>query len=141
MKTEDQLIEVCQEIGSIAGSNGHFTAGLARLLDNGGQPLLEMKVGDLLSISREYSETFNRVHGASNSALQMEATHYNPQIPERLLTDKDVAARLSCSRDHVWKLCKAGSLPKPYKLGTLTRWRQSEISKVIGNLSVSKERN
>ncbi len=65
MSTEQKLIEVCQEIGSIAGSNCHFTAGLARLLDNGGQQLLDMTVRDLLSLSREYRETFNRVHGPS----------------------------------------------------------------------------
>ncbi|HCE68394.1 MAG: hypothetical protein A2X82_20145 [Geobacteraceae bacterium GWC2_55_20] len=64
MRTETQLIEVCQEIGSIAGSNGHFTAGLARLLDNGDQPLLSMTVGELLSLSREYREVFNRIHSA-----------------------------------------------------------------------------
>jgi len=51
-----------------------------------------------------------------------------------LLTDNDVAALLSCSRDHVWKRCKAGSLPKPYKFGTLTRWKRSEIVAVVENL-------
>jgi len=64
MKTEDQLIEVCQEIGGISGSNGHFTAGLARLLDNGRQSLIDMTVGELLQLSREYKEVFNRIHRA-----------------------------------------------------------------------------
>lgn len=141
MKTEDQLIEVCREIGGISGSNGHFTAGLARLLDNGEQPLLDMKVGELLSLFKEYKETFNRVHGAQRQDLQKEATCYTPQIPERLLTDKDVAAMLSCSRKHVWDCIHDGRLPPPYKFGTLTRWRQSEISEVIGNLCVSKGRD
>lgn len=141
MKTEDQLIEVCREIGGISGSNSHFTAGLARLLDNGGQEFLTMTVGELLSLSREYKETFNRVHGAQKQEHQKEATRYNPEIPERLLTDKDVAAILSCSRKHVWDCIHDGRLPPPYRFGTLTRWRQSEISEVIGNLSTSKGRN
>lgn len=67
MKTEDQLIEVCREIGGIPGSNNHFTAGLARLLDNGRQAILTMTVGELLSLFREYKETFNRVHDASKT--------------------------------------------------------------------------
>lgn len=64
METEKELIDVCQEIGGIAESNGHFTAGVARLLDTGDVRLLEMKVGDLLLLSREYNEIFNRVHGS-----------------------------------------------------------------------------
>lgn len=63
MNTETQLTEVCQEIGNIAESNCHYTAGLARLLDKGEQPILDMKVGELLSLAREYKEVFNRVHG------------------------------------------------------------------------------
>lgn len=66
VETEKLLIEVCQEIGQIAGgSNCHFTAGLARLLDNGGERLLDKTVGDLLSLYREYREDFNRVHGGT----------------------------------------------------------------------------
>jgi hypothetical protein len=61
--TENQLIEACREIGTIAGSNGLFTAGLARLLNNGNQSVMEMTVQDLLSLSREYKEIFNRIHG------------------------------------------------------------------------------
>lgn len=62
MTTEQNIIEVCQEIGSIATSNGHYTAGLALLLDNGGQQLLDITVRNLLLKSREYREVFNRVH-------------------------------------------------------------------------------
>jgi hypothetical protein len=62
MNTETELIEVCREIGNIATSNGHFTAGLARLLDNGNQDLLAMTVTELLALSREYQEVYNRVH-------------------------------------------------------------------------------
>lgn len=141
MKTENLLIEVCREIGGISGSNSHFSAGLARLLDNGGQAILTMTVGELLSLSREYKETFNRVHGALKLEPQKEAPRYNLEIPERLLTDKDVAAMLSCSRKHVWDCIHDGRLPPPYKFGTLTRWRQSEISEVIGNLCASKGRD
>ena len=63
--TEQQIIEVCRELGGIAGSNCHFTAGLARLYDNGDQPFLDTPIKDFLSVYREYRERFNRVHGSS----------------------------------------------------------------------------
>lgn len=137
MKTEDQLIEVCREIGGISGNNGHFTAGLARLLDNGGQSLLTMTVSELLSLSRENKETFNKVHGASKPVPQKEDARFTPEMQERLLTDNDVAAMLSCSRKHVWDCTHDGRLPHPYKFGTLARWKLSEILEVFSNLKVS----
>jgi hypothetical protein len=63
-ETEQQIIDVCQELGGIASSNGHFTAYMARLFDNGDEQILSMKVGDLLSLYREANEDFNRVHAA-----------------------------------------------------------------------------
>lgn len=51
-----------------------------------------------------------------------------------LLTDNDVAALLSCSRKHVWDCVKAERLPKPYKFGSLTRWKRKEIEVVIDAL-------
>ncbi len=67
MTTEQQIIEACQEIGGIAGSNGHFTAGLARWFDNGDQRFLDTTIKDFLSLYREYRETFNRIHGSSEA--------------------------------------------------------------------------
>ena len=61
-KTESELIDVCQELGGIAESNCHFTSGLAHRLEAGNVQLLEMKVGDLLSLSREYNKFFNGIH-------------------------------------------------------------------------------
>ncbi len=63
--TEQQIIEASREIGGIAGSNCHFTAGLARLFDNGDQRFLDTSIKDFISIYREYQESFNRVHGTS----------------------------------------------------------------------------
>ena len=66
-ETENDLVEVSRAIGSIAGCNGHFTAGLARLLDNGNQTLVCMQIGELLLLLDEYKETFNRVHGGCDA--------------------------------------------------------------------------
>lgn len=54
-----------------------------------------------------------------------------------LLTDNDVAAMLSCSRKHVWDCIHAERLPKPYKFGSLTRWKRAEIEEVINNLELA----
>jgi len=63
--TEQQIIETCRELGGIAGSSGHFTAGLARLYDNSDDNFMDVSIKDFLSVYREYRESFNRVHGSS----------------------------------------------------------------------------
>jgi len=62
--TEQQLVSACQELGGIAGSNSGYTSYLARLLENGDVDVLSMKIGDLIKLSREANERFNRVHAA-----------------------------------------------------------------------------
>ena len=61
--TENQIIEVCRELGGIASSNGSFTFGLACLLNKKDESILNLTVKNFLSITREYSAVFNRVHG------------------------------------------------------------------------------
>jgi hypothetical protein len=60
--TESELIDACQELGGIASSNGHFTAGLARIIEATGKAIPDMTVSELLHLAREYNETFNRIH-------------------------------------------------------------------------------
>ena len=62
MTTEQELIEVCREIGGIAGSNGHFTDGLARIIEATGKSIQDLSVCELLHLAREYNKTFNRIH-------------------------------------------------------------------------------
>lgn len=50
---------------------------------------------------------------------------------EKLLTDKEVAERLGASQATVRRLVMSGSLPRPIKLGRLTRFRLSEVLKFI----------
>jgi len=59
--TESELIEICQEIGTVTESNSLFTEGLTRLI--GDRNILEMSVGELLEIIQEYKGIFNRIHG------------------------------------------------------------------------------
>jgi prophage regulatory protein len=47
---------------------------------------------------------------------------------EQMLTDKEVANVLKLSRSSVWRLARAGKLPKPVKVGlNAARWKQSEL--------------
>lgn len=66
MLTEKLLIDFCQELGGIAESNCHYTAGLARLIEQQGQAVGNMTVIGLLKLSREYTKTFNEIHGGNH---------------------------------------------------------------------------
>jgi prophage regulatory protein len=47
---------------------------------------------------------------------------------EQMLTDKEVAGVLKLSRSSVWRLARAGKLPKPVKVGlNAARWKKSEL--------------
>ena len=49
-----------------------------------------------------------------------------------LLDVRSVAAMLACSQRHVYRLCDAGKMPAPIKLGALVRWSAAGIHEWIG---------
>ena len=63
MDTHTKLIELCQEIGGIAGCNGHYTAGLSRRIEATGKPVEELTLAELVALSREYNAFYNKAHG------------------------------------------------------------------------------
>lgn len=50
-----------------------------------------------------------------------------------LCTVDDVGRMLQCSTRHVYRLCDAGKLPKPVRLGALIRWPRSNLEDWIQN--------
>ena len=44
-----------------------------------------------------------------------------------LLNVKDVADLLSCSPRTIYRLADSGRMPHPLRLGTLVRWRRSDL--------------
>lgn len=44
-----------------------------------------------------------------------------------LISDRELAGLLGCSRALVWRLNSAGQVPEPVHIGGLTRWRKAEI--------------
>ncbi len=51
------------------------------------------------------------------------------ELPVELLDVQAVAALLGgCSSRHIFRLSDSGKMPRPVKLGTLVRWRRSDIA-------------
>jgi predicted DNA-binding transcriptional regulator AlpA len=48
-----------------------------------------------------------------------------------LIRDGDAADLLGCSKATFWRRVADGTIPKPVKIGGLSRWPQSEIVAVI----------
>lgn len=57
------------------------------------------------------------------------------QITDPLLTDKEVAKLLTVSVPTVWRRVADGTIPRPIKIGALSRFPQSEI---LGFLEAAK---
>ena len=49
----------------------------------------------------------------------------------QMLSALEVAALLSVSQRHVWRLRSAGKLPQPIKIGRAVRWTQNSIATFI----------
>lgn len=58
--------------------------------------------------------------------------------PPEFCSIKTVAAELDCSVSTVTEYTNRGLLPQPYKRGSLTRWRWSEIEEAMNNGSTEK---
>jgi predicted DNA-binding transcriptional regulator AlpA len=57
---------------------------------------------------------------------------------DSLLTDKDVAKQIRASVATVWRRVKDGTLPKPIKIGTLSRFPQSDILACIEQAKLAR---
>ena len=67
-------------------------------------------------------------------------TDLRPDVSAELLDVKDVARLLGgCSTRHVYRLADAGRMPCPIKLGTLVRWRRSELQAWIDSGCPSRQ--
>src|SRR5690606_27075477 len=80
----------------------------------------------LISTNRRCPYQLNRY---GNNA--MELTAYSREPIDPLLKDRECAALLSMSVPTFWRRVADGTVPKPIKLGGLSRWAQSEIIAVI----------
>lgn len=54
-----------------------------------------------------------------------------PATPERLLPLSEVESRSGFKSSFIYQLIKENKFPKPVKIGTASRWRESEVHQWI----------
>lgn len=69
----------------------------------------------------------------------MSALTIDGQPLDQLLNVKETARHLGCSVATVWRRVADGTLPKPIKIGGMTRWSMSEIAKAIEEAKAQRE--
>ncbi|MCC6153756.1 MAG: helix-turn-helix domain-containing protein [Candidatus Hydrogenedentes bacterium] len=50
-----------------------------------------------------------------------------------LMSATELATLLGASTRHIWRMRDGGALPRPIRLGSLVRWRKSDIEKWIAD--------
>ncbi len=63
------------------------------------------------------------------ATVNNDVTHTDGQTA--LMTAQQVARSLGCSVRHVYRLADRGAMPRPVRLGSLVRWRRTEIDQWI----------
>ena len=61
------------------------------------------------------------------------------QAHEKLLSVKEIAAAYGCSVTTIWRRVSDGTLPKPIKIGGMSRWKSSEIEEVVDRAVQARE--
>jgi len=61
------------------------------------------------------------------------------QVTDPLLTKKEAAAILDVSIPTFYRRVADGTVPKPIKIGTLSKWAQSEILSVIESAKAARD--
>jgi predicted DNA-binding transcriptional regulator AlpA len=57
---------------------------------------------------------------------------------EKLIRDTDAAQILGCSKATFWRRVADGTIPKPVKIGGMSRWPTSEIINVINQAKAQR---
>lgn len=65
----------------------------------------------------------------------MTSLHTDP-----LIRDGDAARMLGCSKATFWRRVADGTIPRPVKIGGMSRWPQSEIVEVIETAKAERVR-
>lgn len=57
----------------------------------------------------------------------------NANFIDPLIRDADAAVMLGCSKATFWRRVADGTIPRPVKIGGMSRWPKSEIEQVIAD--------
>jgi len=52
-------------------------------------------------------------------------------MTENLISDREASKLLGCGRSTLWRWAADGIIPKPLKIGGMSRWKMSDIEKLI----------
>jgi len=63
--TENQLISVVMQLGAIAECNCHYTAGLAKRIEETGKAVEALTIAELITLADDYNKLLNTVHGVA----------------------------------------------------------------------------
>lgn len=96
-EVEIDLIDISAEIGRIHECNGRFTYGLSRILWERGKPLEDLTVKELIAVTKQYSEVFNRID-------RIAVGQPEPEAPVRENEEAEKLDRLK------WKECTYGDV-------------------------------
>ena len=58
-----------------------------------------------------------------------------------LISDVRAAALLGCSRTSIWRYAANGTIPKPMKIGRMSRWKIEYIENVIFAADARRKKN
>jgi len=61
------------------------------------------------------------------------------ELNDPLIRDKDAARMIGGSVATFWRRVGDGTIPRPIKIGNMSRWRQSEIEAVIQRAAAERE--
>ena len=62
------------------------------------------------------------------------------EFQDVLIRDGDAADLLGCSKATFWRRVADGTIPKPVKIGGMSRWPRSEICDVIETAKSARDR-
>jgi excisionase family DNA binding protein len=60
-------------------------------------------------------------------------------MKNKLLNVKEVAELFGCGVSTIWRWTQNGILPRPIRIGGITRWHRNEIEKVLHSKSLKGE--
>lgn len=60
-------------------------------------------------------------------------------MSQTLLTDREAAALISCGKSTIWRWAAEGVIPRPLKIGGMSRWRLSDIEAVIAKADAQRQ--
>ncbi|SDY75605.1 helix-turn-helix transcriptional regulator [Citreimonas salinaria] len=76
---------------------------------------------------------------AGNHATAPLATAAPHHATDHLYSDRDAAELLGCGRSTLWRWAAEGIIPKPLKIGGMSRWKLSDLQAVIAKAEAQRE--